>query len=109
MSEKIDVLKKLTKVPLVVVPLGTHEGRVYAKLETPGGERVQLKEQWVHHGYSGKVWGRYVSDSGEKWWFDRDEVDIATRSAKGKRKPFSVEITIDKPPPEGAVCALTSE
>jgi hypothetical protein len=89
-----------------VKPQGTYRGMVCARLLTPEGRRVECAEQWIHRDYNRKVWGRYVSGSGESWWLDHSAVLDLKESAKGKRKPFSVEIEPISPPPSGAICAV---
>jgi hypothetical protein len=36
------------KIKLIMVPLGTHNGMVCTNLQTPQGERVQLRQQYIH-------------------------------------------------------------
>jgi hypothetical protein len=97
------------KIPFLLQPMGTHKGTVLARLLMPDGRTlVECREQWLHRDHDRKIWGRYVAESGEAWWFDHSRVQELKETSKGKRKAFLVEIETIDPPPEGAICAVAT-
>jgi hypothetical protein len=88
-------------------PLGSSHGMVLAHLLTPDGQRVECCEQWLAPSGEKFVWGAYRSEStGEWFWFDHFKVLDLKKTAKGKRKPFPVEVEVIGPPPPGAILAV---
>jgi hypothetical protein len=107
-DEYMDYLIRMVQYPkFLLKPLGTDHGMVLAQLLTLGGHRVELCEQWLPAAGNKFVWGAYhCSETGRWWWFDHSKVLELIKTAKGKRKPFEVEIKVIGPPPPDAILAV---
>jgi hypothetical protein len=94
---------------LLVHPLGTHQRMVLTKLTLPNGARVEMLEQWIGPAGNDGLWGLYGTPAGGTWWLDRRELVRLENTAKGKRKPFPVQVPLTDPPPPDAVLATRHE
>src|SRR5262245_16282361 len=92
---------------LLLHNLGSNRYVTVTKLTTEEGVTVRCIEQWIPRSDDHMIWGRYVTNDGQRgWWFDHGKVLDVEKTAKGKRKPIPVDIPEIDPPPADAICGV---